>query len=597
MERFMAIIERRSGSAGRRHRGVPLLRALLILLVLVLGAALVPAGIVLNQRLAAELRGWVRADLARGLQVVADREAARSDVMMMHAKELAGMPGLSAALVSGANRRAAAMVRSAAELLAEDPILLGPDGAVLVGPPPDSALVARTRRGEMPVAVQLVDGTLRRVALAPVMSHGSWMGAVGTAVPLDATEAGIIAGLTRSTVLFVTPGGDVAASVADGDSAELAALAHRLPLSGGEPVAFTLPGGEYLAAAAPLAGAGHVVLARDLERELAVLPRLRSVAVLIGALALGLAWVAGSVVARRLAHPVRALARAADRLAAGDFEAPVPGAGVREVQQLAEAFTAMRGALAERLEELGAANRALAERQERLSALQAELMQRERLAATGRLVAQLAHEIRNPVANIRNCLELTRRRMSEDAEGLRFVDLATEELLRMHELAEHLLDLNRPRDAAGARCEPAAVAGEVAALALVGAAPVRIEVDGAAPPAAVSPDTLKQVLVNLVQNARDASGESGRVRIHLGTHDGRAVIEVLDDGPGISGEAMNRLFEPFFTTKEGTRSAGLGLFVAEGLVRTAGGRIEAGNRPDAPGARFRVELPAVTASA
>lgn len=592
MERSTETIEPRAG-AGKRRRALPLLRALLVLLVLVLGAALVPAGIILDRRLDADLRAWVRADLTRGLQVVADREAARADVMMMHAKDLAGAVGLGEALESGDSDRAAAMVRAAADALPEDPVLLAADGTVLLGPAPGPALVAATRRGEMPVAVQLDSGLLRRVALAPVMRRGEWMGAVGVTVPLDEAEAGLLAGLTRSIVLFVTPDGSVATSTAlDGDSAALGALPRQLPQDG-EPTALTVLGREYLAAAAPLAGVGLVVLARDLGRELAVLPRLRRVAVIIGAATLGLALLVGSVVARRLARPVHALAGAADRLAAGDFDAPVPRDGVREVQQLAEAFVAMRGALAARLRELGAANRALAERQARLSALQTELMRRERLAATGRLVAQLAHEIRNPVANVRNCLELTRRRLADDPEGRRFVEMAIEELLRMHEMAEQLLDLNRPRDPASAQCEPSAVAREVAALARTGAGPGVLDVEGSAPAAAIAPDALKQVLLNLVQNAREASGDAGRVQIRLGVDGDRPVIEVLDEGPGISADVMDRLFDPFFTTKGHARGAGLGLFVAEGLVRSAGGRIEPGNRPDRTGARFRVDLPAV----
>ena len=580
--------------AGKHRSAMPLLRALLVLLLLVLGAALIPAGIVLDRRLGADLRGWVRSDLVRGLRVVADREAARADVMMMHAKELAGTDGLGEALASGNRDRAAATVRTAGEALPEDPVLVAADGSVLLGPAPSPALVAATRRGEMPVVVHHERGRLRRVALAPIRSRGgAWMGAAGVVAPLDQAEAGLLAGLTRSMVLFVTPDGGVAASAAlDGDSAALAALPRPRP-EGGEPIVVTVAGREYLVATAPLAGAGRVMLARDLGRELALLPRLRRVAVLIGAAALALALLVGSVVARRLARPVHALAGAADRLAAGDFEAPVPHDGVQEVQQLAVAFLAMRGALAARLRELGAANRALAERQERLSALQTELMRRERLAATGRLVAQLAHEIRNPVANVRNCLELTRRRLADDPEGRRFVEMAIEELLRMHEMAEQLLDLNRPRYPAGAQCEPATVAREVAALARTGAGPVTLDVEGATPPAAISADALKQVLLNLVQNAREASGEGGQVQIRLGADGDRPVFEVLDEGPGLSADVMDRLFDPFFTTKGHARGAGLGLFVADGLVRSAGGRIEPGNRPDRSGARFRVELPAV----
>ena len=134
-------------------------------------------------------------------------------------------------------------------------------------------------------------------------------------------------------------------------------------------------------------------------------------------------------------------------------------------------------------------------------------MQRDRLAATGRLVAQLAHEIRNPVASLRNCLELIRRRVDHDPEAREFVDLAIDELLRMHELAEQMLDVNRPRDRQVQSCLPTAAAREVARLTTAGIPSdlleVRVEGDPAIE-AAVAPDALKQVLLNLVQNAREA---------------------------------------------------------------------------------------------
>ena len=95
-------------------------------------------------------------------------------------------------------------------------------------------------------------------------------------------------------------------------------------------------------------------------------------------------------------------------------------------------------------------------------------MQRERLAATGRLVVQLAHEIRNPVASLRNCLELIRRRVTDDPEALEFADLAIDELLRMHELAEQLLELNRPRDRGAPVCRPVVLSRELARFETLG---------------------------------------------------------------------------------------------------------------------------------
>ena len=128
--------------------------------------------------------------------------------------------------------------------------------------------------------------------------------------------------------------------------------------------------------------------------------------------------------------------------------------------------------------------------------------------------------------------------------------------------------------------------------------------------AAMSPDALKQVLLNLVQNGREAyegwtsrSAEPARIAINVAQVEGEVRIEVKDNGPGIPPEILSRIFDPFFTTKDAVHGVGLGLFVAEGLVRTAGGRITAGQISDADstggnggrGAWFRIELPVAAA--
>jgi C4-dicarboxylate-specific signal transduction histidine kinase len=111
--------------------------------------------------------------------------------------------------------------------------------------------------------------------------------------------------------------------------------------------------------------------------------------------------------------------------------------------------------------------------------------------------------------------------------------------------------------------------------------------------AGMSPDSLKQVLLNLVQNAREAlrssSTEAPRVGVSVrGTAEG-VEIAVEDNGPGVPQELWTRIFDPFFTTKSAVDGVGLGLFVAEGLVRTAGGRLTLDGASG--GARFVVELP------
>jgi signal transduction histidine kinase len=262
----------------------------------------------------------------------------------------------------------------------------------------------------------------------------------------------------------------------------------------------------------------------------------------------------------------------------------------------------MRAALAARLAELRSANRELEDRAARLAALQSDMLRRERLAASAQLVSHLAHEIRNPVATLRNLLEVIQRRAASDPETREYAALAIDELLRMHELAERMLDLNRPHDPALQTAHVDQIAHDVARLVSAGdgvsegsrtAISVAAETDAIAK---IAPDALKQVLLNLVQNAREAVQQAlptvqPRVGIEVRREADTVTLRVIDNGPGIASAALPRIFDPFFTTKDKVQGVGLGLFVAEGIVRAAGGRLTGLNRPDG-GAEFRIELPA-----
>jgi signal transduction histidine kinase len=123
-----------------------------------------------------------------------------------------------------------------------------------------------------------------------------------------------------------------------------------------------------------------------------------------------------------------------------------------------------------------------------------------------------------------------------------------------------------------------------------------VDVDVTAPErvrVGIGADALKQILLNFVQNAQEAVGNTGHIEIRVAAVGTSARIDVLDDGPGIAEDALPQVFDPFFTTKADVRGVGLGLFTAAGLARSHGGRIAASNRSDGSGARLTVEVPLV----
>ncbi len=569
----------------------------LVLLVLVLG--LVPTGILLDRRLTAALEEGVRDDLQTAPLVLADRWQNLAGARMMHSREMALDPDLASAVARSDTAVALARAEAiAAAFPGESAVVIGADGVAWMGPAVDAPVVDSTRAGGMPVlAMESEEHGLGTISLAPVMVEDGWAGAVGVWVPMTEDEAARLSVLTRSDVLLMAPDEELAAYTGRAEPAMgLFGLLAQQPVTD-EVREFELDDERYLVANAHVPGGARVSFVRAMAEELAVVPTLRAVGAGVFGLALVMALAVGVLFAGRLAEPVASLAGAASRISRGDFDAPVDHSVVEEVDQVAQAFEVMRDALALRIEELADANRALEDRQERLSMLQAELVQRDRLSAASRLLAQLAHEIRNPVASVRNCLEVLRRRVEGDEEASELADLAIDELLRMHELAEQMLDLHRPRSGDG-DCDAMRVARDVVAVVRVGLGDraIDLKVDGPEHAFAEIPgDALKQVLLNLVQNAQDALEDEGTIEVRVVETGANVRLDVVDDGPGITDDALPQLFDPFFTTKADVQGVGLGLFTAAGLVRSHGGRIAASNRSEGSGARLTVEIPRLRA--
>ena len=578
---------------------VTLKRALVLLLGGGVLVALVPAGIMLERRLGGDLERRAREDLVTAKMILMDRNAARAEVMKMHAMQFASSPRLERAIMSGAWDRALALLDEISSDDDEQPVLVGPGGGIEIGPELSDvelqrwgALVDVTRRGEAWVGMARGVSTPHAIAIAPVMVDSSWVGAVGVARAFDDDAAAALAGLTQTEVVIFDRAGRATAQTIDGDGIALLASFRRAAETEDGARELTLPDGRtFWGAEVPLEEVGTVLFARAESAELAILSSLRSNAIWAGAVALVAALLLGGFVAGRIAQPVSLLASASDRVAEGDFGTPLPTTRISDVQRMSTAFGAMRDALASRLAELREANAELEDRQERLSTLQSELVQRDRLTANNRLVTELAHEIRNPVANVRNCLEVLQRRVPQDSEAREFADLAIDELLRMHELAEKMLDVNRPEGTSDAACDPVRVAHRTAAL--YGARenerwPILVETSDAGK-ARIAPDALKQVLVNLIENSREAMPEGGEIRLRVRPGDETVFVEVADDGPGIPAEIEGNLFDPFFTTKGEVQGVGLGLYIARSTVRRFGGRLGLAESNGA-GARFVIEL-------
>ncbi len=207
------------------------------------------------------------------------------------------------------------------------------------------------------------------------------------------------------------------------------------------------------------------------------------------------------------------------------------------------------------------------------------LIQSEKLATTGRLAASLAHEINNPLQTVIGCLGLAEESMEQDEEVTAYVSMAREELKRAAGIVSRLRDLSQPSDEESR--EPTDVNAVIESVLDVSRKDLenhRITVvrDLAEdlPRPVLAPDRVKQVLLNLVLNARDAMPDGGQLTV-TSTYDRKrneVRIEVTDQGAGIPDEVMEHLFDPFFSTKDD--GTGLGLFVSRNTVQEQGGHID-----------------------
>jgi signal transduction histidine kinase len=221
--------------------------------------------------------------------------------------------------------------------------------------------------------------------------------------------------------------------------------------------------------------------------------------------------------------------------------------------------------------------------------LETDLRREDRLRVMGRVVAGIAHEIRNPLNSIRLSNRLLAKRFQGQEAAMEIIILITSEIDRLDSLLKSLLvfGADEPEKMRHQPLQP--VIERTLALVKPHAEEhgVTVQVTGAAEcEALVDGNYLQQALMNLLLNAIDASGQNGEVGLSMRPVDGHVEISVEDSGPGLTPEQQERIFEAFYTTK--AAGTGLGLAVTKTLLEKMGATIESGK--GVRGAQFRVLL-------
>jgi signal transduction histidine kinase len=307
---------------------------------------------------------------------------------------------------------------------------------------------------------------------------------------------------------------------------------------------------------------------------------LRNIALTSALLALGaLAAVVltGMVVARRTARDLDLLVEGSLAAARGDLDHRVPVRSRDEVGAVASAFNFM-------MEDLRTAKE--------------RLVIAERIAAWQDIARRLAHEIKNPLTPIQMAMDTLRKswkKQRPDFEEILEESTRTvlEEADRLKKIVAEFSDFARMPKPDMARID----LNEIVRSALTlyqGAVKVDMKLAKDLPELDGDKGQLTQVLLNLVENARDAIGtrEDGRIAVSTkkGEANDRALLVVEDNGPGVPAELKDKVFAPYFTTKQAKGGTGLGLAIVHRIVSDHGGRITISDASDR-GARFTIELP------
>lgn len=227
-------------------------------------------------------------------------------------------------------------------------------------------------------------------------------------------------------------------------------------------------------------------------------------------------------------------------------------------------------------------------------ATKARLIQTERLAAIGRMAAHVTHEVRNPLSSIGLNVDMLGDEIRDSGRETQYLlESIQQELERLESITEEYLRLARLPEPSLTPEDPTHLLNELAEFVRreMDASSVELRVDVAAhlPPVAMDESQLRQALLNLLRNAREAMPDGGIAKLEASRYDDGVRIQVHDEGAGIGAEVREHVFDLFYTTKE--RGTGLGLPLTQQIVVAHGGHIDC--KPRHPhGTTFEIWLPA-----
>jgi len=229
-----------------------------------------------------------------------------------------------------------------------------------------------------------------------------------------------------------------------------------------------------------------------------------------------------------------------------------------------------------------------------LQKMQEALLQSEKLAAMGRLTSQIAHELNNPIYGIMNTLELLKTEIPPESKRRRILELSLSEIQRLSEMLRNMLSFSKPEEE---KRRPIKIDELIEGILLVMEKQMKelnIQVetsfDPDIPEIMASTNQMRQVMLNLFKNAKEAMPKGGTLFVRKSREGNKVLIHIRDTGIGIPEEIRDKIFDAFFTTKQKVKGVGLGLSVCYGIIKDHGGEIRVESE-EGKGTTFIISLP------
>ena len=229
-----------------------------------------------------------------------------------------------------------------------------------------------------------------------------------------------------------------------------------------------------------------------------------------------------------------------------------------------------------------------------LQKMQEALLQSEKLAAMGRLTSQIAHELNNPIYGIMNTLELLKTEIPPESKRRRILELSLSEIQRLSEMLRNMLSFSKPEEE---KRRPVKIDELLEGILLMMEKQMResniqvgIFFDPDIPEIMASTNQMRQVMLNLIKNAKEAMPKGGILTVRTKREEDKVLILIQDTGVGIPEEIRDKIFEAFFTTKQKVKGVGLGLSVCYGIIKDHGGEIKVESE-EGKGTTFNIRLP------